>query len=383
MDIAFPFDLIDADQYPRCSYFPNPFFQLSCNSQNQTILNLPETNNLIIKNIDYKTQTIKVNDPKGCLAKRYLDDNFDLSDSPFKLNPEIYNLNLTFLRCPSNITTVSSSSSFQFPLTPISCLSNDEKYSNLSSSSIVVLWAPPLANTTLIQMCEVISTAFVPLPWKDVNMWPFWRDINSDVELVWTDPRCGGCALNGQVCGFSEDFKNNLQVQCFDNSSNEGLSRSAKYGIAIGVGIPILVCLIGFACFCCGKMRTTLLDEQRSSSNVPTISISLEPLPFFVTGLDGATIEKYPKILIGESGRLLKPNDNTCSICLSEYQPKETLRSIPECNHYFHVACIDEWLKMNGTCPICRNSLEAYSTTGPYLASLLLSPNSSSLSTSR
>jgi hypothetical protein len=59
------------------------------------------------------------------------------------------------------------------------------------------------------------------------------------------------------------------------------------------------------------------------------------------------------------------------------------LRSIPECNHYFHAACIDEWLKMNGTCPICRNSPEAYSTTGPYFASLLLSPNSSSLSTSR
>jgi hypothetical protein len=202
---------------------------LSCNNQNQTILNLPETDNLIIKNIDYKTQTIKVNDPKGCLAKRYLDDNFDLSDSPFKLNPEIYNLNLTFLRCPSNITTVSSSSSsssssFQFPLTPISCLSNDEKHSNLSSSSsVIVLWAPPFANTTLFGTCEVISTAFVPLPWKDVNMWPFWRDINSDVELVWTNPRCGECALNGQVCGFSEDFKNNLQVQCFDTSSNEGM----------------------------------------------------------------------------------------------------------------------------------------------------------------
>ncbi|GAU32603.1 hypothetical protein TSUD_71500 [Trifolium subterraneum] len=322
-----------------------------------------------------------------------IDEWLKMNGSPFRLSLEIYNLNFTLLRCPSNVTTdsssSSSSSSFQFPLTPIPCLSNDEKYSNLSSSSssvIVLLWAPPFANTTLIETCEVISTAFVPLPWnwKDVNMWPFWRDINSDVELVWTNPRCGKCALNGQVCGFSEDFKNNLQVECFESPSNEeGLSRSAKYGMAIGVGIPALVCLIGFTCFCCGKMRTTSLDGQRTSSNVPTPTISLESLPSYVMGLDGATIEKYPKTLIGESGRLLKPNDNTCSICLSEYQPKETLRSIPECNHYFHAACIDEWLKMNGTCPICRNSPEAYSSSGPYFASLLLSPNSSSLSTSR
>ncbi|CAJ2676439.1 unnamed protein product [Trifolium pratense] len=336
IDIAFPFSLIEANQAPRCSYFPNPSFQLSCNNQSQTILNLPETDNLIIKNINYTTQTIKVNDPKGCLPKRYLDNNFNFSDSPFKLNPEIYNLDFIFLRCPSNVTTDFSSSSFQFPLTSISCLSNNEKHSNLSSSSVIFLLEPPYVNITLFEMCEVISTTSVPIPWKDLNI-----------------------------------------------SSNQGLSRSAKFGLAIGVGIPAFVCLIGFACFCCGKKGTTPLDGQRTSSNVPTLTISLAPLPSFVTGLDGATIEKYPKTLLGESGRLLKPNDNTCSICLSEYQPKDTLRSIPECNHYFHVACIDEWLKMNGTCPICRNSPEAYSSTGPYFASLLLSPNSSSLSTSR
>jgi hypothetical protein len=56
--------------------------------------------------------------------------------------------------------------------------------------------------------------------------------------------------------------------------------------------------------------------------------------------------------------RLPKPNDNTCPICLSEYQPKETLKTIPECQHCFHAECIDEWLSLNATCPICRNSPE-------------------------
>jgi hypothetical protein len=223
IDIAFPFGLKEANQDPLCSYFPNPTFQLSCNNQGQTILNLPKTESLIIKNINYKTQTIQVIDPKGCLPKRYLDNNFNLSGSPFKLNPEIYNTNgdnLTFIRCPSNVTTYSST---QFPLTPISCLSNEEERSNLSSSSVIVSWVPTeFIDTTLSHTCEVISTALVPLPWMDMTMWPSWPDLNSDVELVWNEPRCGNCAVHDQVCGFSED-QNMVQVQCFPNTSNQGM----------------------------------------------------------------------------------------------------------------------------------------------------------------
>ncbi|XP_048131639.1 putative RING-H2 finger protein ATL21A [Rhodamnia argentea] len=52
--------------------------------------------------------------------------------------------------------------------------------------------------------------------------------------------------------------------------------------------------------------------------------------------------------------QLPRPNDNTCAICLSEYQPKETLRTIPACGHYFHAQCIDRWLRRNASCPLCR-----------------------------
>lgn len=34
-------------------------------------------------------------------------------------------------------------------------------------------------------------------------------------------------------------------------------------------------------------------------------------------------------------------NPHVCSICLGEYQPQDVLRSIPDCNHYFHASCID------------------------------------------
>ncbi|XAR72029.1 hypothetical protein NMG60_11018518 [Bertholletia excelsa] len=46
--------------------------------------------------------------------------------------------------------------------------------------------------------------------------------------------------------------------------------------------------------------------------------------------------------------------DNTCAICISEFQEGEELRTLPECLHSFHVPCIDMWFYSHQTCPICR-----------------------------
>ncbi|KAL7615968.1 hypothetical protein Lser_V15G00075 [Lactuca serriola] len=46
-----------------------------------------------------------------------------------------------------------------------------------------------------------------------------------------------------------------------------------------------------------------------------------------------------------------------CAVCLIEFTDHEVLRLLPECNHVFHRACIDEWLALRVTCPVCRASL--------------------------
>lgn len=158
-----------------------------------------------------------------------------------------------------------------------------------------------------------------------------------------------------------------------------GLPRSAKYGIIIGVGIPGLVCIIGLTCYACGLIRAFNLRHQLNS-DLPTIVFDQRPTIRSTNGLDRPTIESYPTTVLGESRRLPKTSDGTCPICLSEYQPKETLRSIPECNHYFHADCIDEWLKLNGSCPLCRNSPE--SSIGTPCFSMSISSSTSSPSTS-
>lgn len=43
-----------------------------------------------------------------------------------------------------------------------------------------------------------------------------------------------------------------------------------------------------------------------------------------------------------------------CSVCLCEFQEDETLRILPNCNHAFHIPCIDTWLRSHTNCPTCR-----------------------------
>lgn len=128
-------------------------------------------------------------------------------------------------------------------------------------------------------------------------------------------------------------------------------------------------------------IRTLRLHNRHLNSGLPTTASDQRPVIRSISGLDGPIIESYPKTVLGESGRLPKPSDGTCPICLSDYQPKETLRSIPDCNHYFHADCIDEWLKLNGTCPLCRKSPE--SSIGTPSSSMSISSSFSSTTLDR
>ncbi|KAJ1724001.1 hypothetical protein LPJ53_001696 [Coemansia erecta] len=57
------------------------------------------------------------------------------------------------------------------------------------------------------------------------------------------------------------------------------------------------------------------------------------------------------------------PEDRMCAICLSEYEDGEVLRLLP-CNHHMHQACVDEWLHINKSCPLCkREAVETPSAT--------------------
>ncbi|XP_076913742.1 RING-H2 finger protein ATL13-like [Bidens hawaiensis] len=44
-----------------------------------------------------------------------------------------------------------------------------------------------------------------------------------------------------------------------------------------------------------------------------------------------------------------------CAVCLCEVKEGEKTRILPDCEHVFHMECIDMWFHSHSTCPICRN----------------------------
>lgn len=75
------------------------------------------------------------------------------------------------------------------------------------------------------------------------------------------------------------------------------------------------------------------------------------------SGLDQAFIDALPVFIYKEIIGLKEPFD--CAVCLCEFLEHDKLRLLPNCNHAFHINCIDTWLLSNSTCPLCRGTLYA------------------------
>ncbi|XP_022867265.1 uncharacterized protein LOC111386986 isoform X1 [Olea europaea var. sylvestris] len=88
-------------------------------------------------------------------------------------------------------------------------------------------------------------------------------------------------------------------------------------------------------------------DIQRQSMSLSPSMLS--PAPESV--VDTFPLEHYKKLKAIESDT---SDIQQCYICLADYEEGDKLRVLP-CNHKYHVACIDKWLKeINRVCPLCR-----------------------------
>ncbi|XP_074293690.1 putative RING-H2 finger protein ATL21A [Silene latifolia] len=130
--------------------------------------------------------------------------------------------------------------------------------------------------------------------------------------------------------------------------SKSGFSSAPpQLGLALCICGLVMIVIFGYCRY--RRRRNQQATAIINPNTVTTTTTDIE-------GLDQVTIDSYPMVVIGESGRLIKADNNACPICLSDYRPKETLKILPECLHRFHVECIDQWLSSKGVCPICRTS---------------------------
>ncbi|XVE58064.1 hypothetical protein DITRI_Ditri04bG0140300 [Diplodiscus trichospermus] len=316
--IRFPFRL--NNQPDRCGY---PRFNLSCRNQTETILTLPFGGAFRVEDIDYLFQTIWISDPDSCTPRRLL-KGLNFSGTLFE---PLYLRTYMFLNCSLGTSIKRPEVSY------ISCLSGE-------TFSVVAIPAKHLDTYPTLWSCLKIATVLVPA-----------SDPNDGVKLTWNEPNCMSCESRAGSCMFKSDT--GLDIGC-SGGFRTGLTNTAKMVIMFGVGIPFL-CILGLVFYL--QRKANVYNHRQQQLN-QEISSSIGPprrLPASAKGLDRPTIEAYPITLLGESGRFPRPNDNTCPICLCEYQAKEALRTIPDCKHYFHASCIDEWLKLNASCPLCRS----------------------------
>ena len=56
---------------------------------------------------------------------------------------------------------------------------------------------------------------------------------------------------------------------------------------------------------------------------------------------------------------LSEEENDICSICLEKYFDEENLKKVVSlnCDHLFHKECIDNWIKINKNCPMCKSQI--------------------------
>ncbi|KAL2321675.1 hypothetical protein Fmac_026054 [Flemingia macrophylla] len=127
-----------------------------------------------------------------------------------------------------------------------------------------------------------------------------------------------------------------------------------------------LACIIGVAVCCCLPCIIALLyavadQEGASKEDIEQLSKfkfqktkSNEKLAGNTEGNAGGRMTECNADSPIE--HVLSDEDAECCICLSAYDDGVELRQLP-CGHHFHCACVDKWLYINATCPLCKYNI--------------------------
>ncbi|KAI3688174.1 hypothetical protein L1987_81883 [Smallanthus sonchifolius] len=95
---------------------------------------------------------------------------------------------------------------------------------------------------------------------------------------------------------------------------------------------------------------------RRFSNSDESVSGRRDSPPRFRTGkrggVDASTVRSLPNVPYGGDSKIW----SECSICLSEFEERETVTVIPYCRHGFHPTCIETWLSSHVSCPLCRST---------------------------
>ncbi|XP_076951385.1 RING-H2 finger protein ATL70-like [Bidens hawaiensis] len=150
--------------------------------------------------------------------------------------------------------------------------------------------------------------------------------------------------------------------------------RRIAYDVGFALIVLLFIIILTYTSYMC-KRYTRSRSPPHPTSSFHTTTADSDTDDFhsitLSTGLEDNILSNFPTFVYSEA---MKPNkvntgkdacvethisnnyDSRCPICLGEYELSDVMRLLPECGHWFHVGCVDMWLKVHATCPVCRKS---------------------------
>jgi E3 ubiquitin-protein ligase RNF38/44 len=144
-----------------------------------------------------------------------------------------------------------------------------------------------------------------------------------------------------------------------DDNSCRHPEKSPIYGLCISmliinyiqICLPCIIAVILIPVFCfCMPCLIRVLARLQNNRGVSQ-------------GATEQAISQLPVTIVAEEHVNNLGEENTCPICLNEMVVGDEARLL-RCKHIFHKNCVDEWLRVNASCPTCRKSIFEESDAG-------------------
>jgi hypothetical protein len=124
----------------------------------------------------------------------------------------------------------------------------------------------------------------------------------------------------------------------------------AALQIAFAVISVLVVIVIAYFLHTCSREATPIPPMQVPPGSGEAAAaggdVELE------AGMDEAAISALPRVVV--QGGDAAAAEASCAVCLGDYDRGDVLRVLPGCEHSFHRPCVDQWLRLRPSCPVCR-----------------------------
>lgn len=133
----------------------------------------------------------------------------------------------------------------------------------------------------------------------------------------------------------------------------------------IGYAMPFILCATICCCLPCIVSILGLREDLAQTRGATAESIDALPTYKFKLKKSRSSNDRDNSSSIGDGGvvaagtekeRVISGEDAVCCICLAKYANNDELRELP-CSHFFHKDCVDKWLKINASCPLCKSEV--------------------------